>query len=100
MQDLRAITGGGRPWAGPPPIEPAAGAAARRVLLRALAELDGPGAGGIMVPPEDRRAAFAVQLDLAAPEPPAAARGRAVYRLAAAAGIFLEGLHRPVDLRV
>ncbi len=101
MTELRAIMPRGRPWPGPVPIDPAALAAARSVLLRALAGVDGrAGPPGIVVPPADHRAAFWVQLGAGEAGPAAAPTGRATYRLAADAGIILEGLHRPVDLRV
>jgi hypothetical protein len=101
MAELRAIAPRGRPWPAPAPVDPAALAAARGALLRALAGLDGrPGSIGIVVPPTDHRAAFSVQLGAGEAGPVAAAPGTAAYRLAAGAGIVLEGLHRPVDLLV
>lgn len=101
MTELRAITHRGRPWPGPAPVDPAALAAARGALLRALVGLDGSaGPAGVVVPPADHRAAFWVQLGAGEAGPASAPTGRTTYRLAADAGIILEGLHRPVDLRV
>lgn len=101
MTELRPITHRGRPWPGPAPVAPAALAAARGVLARVLIGLDGSaGPAGIVIPPADHRAAFWVQLGAGEAGPAAAPTGRVTYRLAADAGLILEGLHRPVDFRV
>lgn len=107
MAELRAISGRGLGHPGPAAVDPAALAVARGALLRALAGTEDPAAPGLRFPPEDRRAAFAVQLDVGragaegrAMRAAEEALGRAVYGLAAGARMVFEGLVRPVDLLV
>lgn len=107
MAELRPISGRGLGRPGPAAVDPAALAVARGALLRALGGTEGAAVPGLRFPPEDRRAAFRVQLGAGGPglegrpaEAAILALGRAAYRLAAGARMVIEGLEQPVDLLV